>query len=187
MGPDLIKYKVSYRNVKYPRLEFKTGELLLVLPYGQDPKVFLEKHRHWIVKKNKFIRECLNLSSDKEVVKRTDEEFKGLVLPLVEKICKELDLRINKVYFRQMRTKWASCSPRRNLTINKLMRYLPEYLIEYIVFHEITHIIERRHNKRFWGIVAKRFNNYRELEQDLFRYWFLIQLSACRPIPFGIK
>jgi len=167
MGPDLIKYKVSYRNVKYPRLEFKTGELLLVLPYGQDPKVFLEKHRHWIVKKNKFIKKCLNLSSDKEVVKRTDEEFKGLILPLVEKICKELDLR--------------------NLTINKLMRYLPEYLIEYIVFHEITHIIERRHNKRFWGIVAKRFNNYRELEQDLFRYWFLIQLSACRPIPFGIK
>ena len=37
MEAEDIDYKVSYRDVKYPRLELKTGNLLLVLPHGQDP------------------------------------------------------------------------------------------------------------------------------------------------------
>ena len=53
-----MEYKVSYRRVKYPRLEFKTGELLLILPFGQDPKPFVEKHRRWIEGKAEFIRGC---------------------------------------------------------------------------------------------------------------------------------
>lgn len=39
-----------------------------------------------------------------------------------------------------MKTKWASFSPKNNLTINKLMKYLPDDLIEYVIFHEISHL-----------------------------------------------
>jgi predicted metal-dependent hydrolase len=55
------------------------------------------------------------------------------------------------------------------------MKYLPEHLIEYVIYHEITHIIEKRHSQKFWSIISKRFNNYRDIERDLFGYWFLIQ------------
>lgn len=230
MGLKGTEYKVSYRNVKYPRLEFKTGELLLILPYGEDPEVILEKHKNWVLKKTKFIKECFRFPSNKEIVKRTDKDFRELVHSLVEIISKELGLKVspvrklrrplldksqsngvallndisyltgrsiksrsrkrgiftpwqatghfsngvNNIYFRKMRTKWASCSPKRNLIINTVMKYLPEYLIEYVIFHEIAHIIEKRHNEKFWSIISKRFNNYRDLEKDLFGYWFLI-------------
>ena len=175
MEPERIKYKVSYRNVKYPRLEFKTGELLLVVPCGHNAKALLEKHRAWIVKKNEFIDECLRNSSGREMAERTDEEFKELLYLVVERTSKELDVTVNNVYFRKMRTKWASCSSKRNLTINSLMRHLPKELIEYIVFHEIAHLIEKRHNENFWNIILSRFSNYKDLEKDLFGYWFLIQ------------
>lgn len=80
----------------------------------------------------------------------------------------------NSVYFRTMKTKWASLNPKRNLTLNLLMRHLPEYLIEYIIFHEMTHAAEKRHNENFWRIIAERFQDYQDRERDLFIYWFLI-------------
>ncbi len=169
-----IPYRISYRNVKHPRLEFKTGELLFVLPFGHKPRILLEKHRGWILKKIEFIKECLKDSLDKELEKRTDREFKDLIYSLIENNSKKLDVELNNVFFRKMRTKWASCSSRGNLTVNILMRCLPEDLVEYVVFHEIAHMIEKRHNDKFWRIVSKEFKNYEELEKGLFIYWFRV-------------
>src|ERR1700756_5654396 len=116
-----ILYKVSYRNVKHPRMEFKTGELLFVLPLGCNPEVLLEKHRDWIIRKITFIKECLKDSLDKDIDERTNKEFKNLVYSIVEKYSRELGVELNNVYFRKMKTKWASCSSKRNLTVNVLM------------------------------------------------------------------
>ena len=167
-----IPYKVSHRDVKYPRLEFKTGELLIILPFGQKPDRLLEKHRSWILNKTRFIRECLKDTPTKKLVRRSEEEFKNLILSFVKDASKELGKGLNKVYFRTMRTKWASCSSKRNLTINRLMRFLPEPVLRYVIFHEIVHLKDKKHNDRFWKRISKKFEDYQELEKDLFVYWF---------------
>jgi len=59
-----------------------------------------------------------------------------------------------------MKTKWASHSSNNNLTINTLLKYLPNDIIEYIVYHEIAHAIERKHNEKFWNLIAKKFQDY---------------------------
>lgn len=170
-----MTYKISYRDIKYPRLEFGMGELLLVLPFDHDPDAVLEKHKVWVRRKVAFIEECLRDSADKEIAHRTDGEFKGLVRFYIEQASEELGVRVNKIFFRRMKTKWASCSSRRNLTVNTLMKHLPEWLIEYVVFHEIAHLAEKKHNDRFWKMVSKKFDNYGELEKNLFTYWFLMR------------
>ena len=175
MEAEDIDYKVSYRDVKYPRLELKTGNLLLVLPHGQDPDEIMGKHRDWINQKIEFIKASLKDSRGKKVFEREDREFKDVVRLFAEKISRELDVSVNRIYFRRMKSKWASCSSKGNLTINTLLGYLPEELIEYVVLHEIAHLIERRHNDRFWGIISTKFGEYQKMESDLFAYWFLIQ------------
>ena len=175
MEAEDIDYKVSYRDVKYPRLELKTGNLLLVLPHGQDPSEIAEKHRDWINQKTEFIKASLKDSRGKKVFEREDGEFKDVVCLFADKISRELDVSVNRIYFRKMKSKWASCSSKGNLTINTLLGYLPEELIEYVVLHEIAHLIERRHNDRFWGIISTKFGEYQTMERDLFTYWFLIQ------------
>jgi predicted metal-dependent hydrolase len=167
-----IPHKVSYRGVKYPRLEFKTGQLLIILPFGHKSDRLLEKHRSWILKKARFIKECLRDTPTKKLVRRSEKEFKNLIHSFVKEGSKEVGRGLDKIYFRTMRTKWASCSPKKNLTINKLMKYLPEPILKYVVFHEIVHLIEKRHNDKFWKRISKKFNNYQELEKDLFVYWF---------------
>lgn len=169
-----ISYRVSHRDVKYPRLEFKTGRLLLVLPYGCKPESLLEKHKSWILKKIEFIEECLKHASNKEVVERTEREFKDLIYSFVKRTSRELGSKLNKIYFRTMKTKWASLSGKRNLTINKLMKDLPEHLLNYIIFHEIVHLKEKKHNDKFWKRISRKFDNYQDLEKDLFVYWFQV-------------
>jgi hypothetical protein len=174
--PD-IPYSVSHRNVRYPRLEFRTRKLLLVLPFGRKPGPVLDKHKRWILKKAAFVEECLKHASDKRMVKRTEEEFRNLTHALIRKALMEMGGRLNHIYFRMMRTKWASLSSKRNLTINRLMKHLPEPLLNYVIFHEVVHLKEKRHNDKFWEGISKKFDNYKELEKDLFIYWFLIAKS----------
>ena len=169
-----MPHRLSYRSVRYPRLEFKTGKLLIILPFGYKPNRVLEKHRGWILSKTRFISECLKEARTKKLVRRSEGEFKNLVFSCVKEASEDLGQGLNRIYFRMMRTKWASCSSRRNLTVNRLMRYLPESTLKYVVYHEIVHLIEKRHNDKFWQRISKRFNDYQELEKDLFVYWFKV-------------
>lgn len=169
-----LNYKVSYRDIKYPRVELKTGKTLFVLPFGYNPDILYKKHKSWIFKKINFIEECLDNAKNKELVERSYEEFKKLIYSVVKKISCDLEIKIKQVYFRKMRTKWASLSQVRNLTANKFMKYLPGYLIEYIIFHELVHVTEKKHSSRFWVMISGKYNDYQKLEKELFEYWFKV-------------
>ena len=74
---------------------------------------------------------------------------------------KDLNTKINKIYFREMKTKWASHSQNNNLTINTLLKYLPEDLISYIIYHETAHNLERKHNENFWALIKEKIPTFK--------------------------
>jgi predicted metal-dependent hydrolase len=175
-NPD-IEYTLAYRNVKHPRLEYKTGTLLLILPKAsQDEKQILEKYGKWIQKKELVIKKALEEAQTKSINQtRTDKELRTLVHTFAQNYQAELNTRINRIYFKKMKTKWASHSRNNNLTVNTLLKHLSNDLIEYIIYHETTHSLERKHNEKFWNIITKKFPDYQTKEKDLLTYWFIIQ------------
>jgi len=178
-----IQYTLDYRNVKHPRLEYKTGTLLLILPkHYKSEKQTLEKYQKWIQKKQLIIRKALEEAKTKTINQsRTEKELRNLVYETAKNYEKELNTRINKIYFKKMKTKWASHSKNGNLTVNTLLKYLPKDIIEYIIYHEIAHSLERKHNENFWNLINKKFKDYLTKEKDLLTYWFLIQKMAPNP------
>jgi predicted metal-dependent hydrolase len=170
-------YALDFRDVKHPRLEFKTGTLLLVLPkHYQNEKQTLEKYQRWIQRKQQIITRALEDSRNKNINQnRTEKELRNLVNQTAQNYQTELNTKINHIYFRKMKTKWASHSQNGNLTINTLLKYVPESTIQYVVYHETAHSIESKHNERFWNVISRKFPNYETLEKDLLTYWFLIQ------------
>lgn len=167
-----IEYTIDYRNIKYPRLEFRTGKLHLVLPIGyKNEEKILKKHKSWIKHKNNEIRKALILSKKEKLVKRSQQELKKYISNRINHSKK----KINKIYFKKMRSKWASLSSNKNLTFNILLRYLPNSLIDYIIFHELNHLKERKHNSTFWSLIKVKYPNYQEKEKELLIYWFLVQ------------
>lgn len=173
-------YTVEYRNVKHPRCEFKTGALLIILPKeGWTPEQVLVKYCDWIKQKQATISTAVYQTNGSTLVKnRTDKELRSLVQRYTEAAQKDLKTKINKIFFRKMKTKWASHSQSNNLTINTLLKYLPEDIISYIIYHETAHNLERKHNEVFWSLMKKKHPDAQAKEQKLLTYWFIIQNAS---------
>jgi len=169
-----LNYEVIYRPIKYPRIELKTGKIIVILPEGHDPEEVIQKHEKWIRDKLNVIEKAIKEAGEKILVNRSRNELKEIVKKLTRSYEKELGIRVNRIFIRRMKTKWASCSSKRNLTINELTKHLPEQLLGYILYHEMVHLFEKRHTKKFWKLVSKRYANYQELERKLLAYWFLM-------------
>jgi len=59
-----IPYKIEHRNVKYPRLEFKGLQLLIILPPEiAEPSEIIQKRKQWIEKKWNIIQEAIKQAS----------------------------------------------------------------------------------------------------------------------------
>jgi hypothetical protein len=171
-----ISYKVVRRNIKYPRIEIKTGDLVVVAPRDAtfDIDNFVSRHARWIEQKFEFIKKIKSKFRELRVDEKTPEELKSFVLEKVEDFGKEIEADPNKIRFIEMKTKWGSCSSAGNLTFNKLLRFLPKEVIEYVVYHEMCHLRHLKHNKGFWSLIEKKYSDHKKYEEKLFGYWFLI-------------
>ncbi len=168
-----VNYEVVHRKIKNPRLEIKTGRLVLILPEGFiDHYGLVKKHQAWIYEKISLINTSRHLKLN---FNRSEEDLRAMVNYLVTDYSAQMNLNSNKTTFRKMRARWGSCDSQGNLKFNKFMKYLPEYLIEYVVFHEVAHLAELGHNKDFWKIIRSRYDNYKELDHELSAYWFSIK------------
>jgi predicted metal-dependent hydrolase len=168
-----INYQIIQKDIEYPRLEFKTGNLVIVAPKNLDTEKLLNKHKVWIYKKQK---EIVNISKKHLQLKEKNIiEFKDLVISIIDDYSKNLSFKPKSIYFKTMRSKWASCSQNHNLTFNTLLRFLPDNVIKYVVYHEFLHLKEKRHDNYFYLKINKKFPNHQKIEKSLFTYWFLLQ------------
>lgn len=63
--------------------------------------------------------------------------------------------------------RWASCSPRKRITVNWRVMQLPAGIIDYIVVHELVHLIEPKHDQNFWQRVERVLPDFLERKQWL--------------------
>lgn len=166
--------KVTYRNVRYARIEFKSGTLHFVIPQGYDYRTLLRKKAGWIRKKQEYFRYIKETYKDRDLEEKTLEDLKSIVHDSVNRYSRRIGVCANNITFRKSRSRWASINTLNNICINKNMRFLPPHLISYIVFHELAHIIERNHGRKFWKIIESEFGNFSHYENELYYYWMLI-------------
>lgn len=172
-----VEYVAEHRDVKYPRLEIKTDILHVILPEGyNDPSKLIKKHERWVYNKLSRVKSSqMEAEARKLDLGRSDDELKEIIHDMVESYSHDMAVQANQVRFRRMKTRWGSCSSKGNLNFNIYLKYLPVNLIEYIVFHELAHLIELSHNRRFKNIIFREFPGYKELEDELFIYWLKVK------------
>ena len=59
-------------------------------------------------------------------------------------------LHFERVFIKNQRTRWGSCSTKRNINLNCRLLFLPAPLTEYVLMHELCHLLEQNHSQRFW-------------------------------------
>ena len=68
---------------------------------------------------------------------------------------------------RNQSSRWGSCSRRGTLSFNYRLLFLPPHLADYVIVHELCHLREMNHSKRFWEIVAQAIPDYLERRKQL--------------------
>ena len=65
------------------------------------------------------------------------------------------------------RTQWGICTHGGHVRLNWRLIHLPMRLVDYVVAHELAHLKEMNHSKRFWAIVGGLFPDYPAARKEL--------------------
>ncbi|HEY5481779.1 MAG TPA: SprT family zinc-dependent metalloprotease [Verrucomicrobiae bacterium] len=65
------------------------------------------------------------------------------------------NLPVRRVTVRNQRSRWGSCSRRGTISLNWRLVQAPDFVRDYIVLHELAHLKEMNHSRRYWGEVAR--------------------------------
>ena len=157
------KVLVYRRKVKHPRIELKTGDLVLILPKNKNINAdsIIEKHSLWINKKLKFISGIKEEFKNKKLIIRKEDDFIAIATDLTDKYSHKLKVRLCKIKFRYMKTRWGSCSSKGNLNFNYHLIKMPKEILEYVVIHEVCHLKHLNHSKEYWGLVESLCTDYK--------------------------
>ncbi len=77
------------------------------------------------------------------------------------------NFKINRIAIKNTKTRWGSCSSKGNLNFNYKIIYLRPELADYLIVHELCHLGELNHSKRFWALVARAIPSYIKINKEL--------------------
>lgn len=88
-------------------------------------------------------------------------ELRSKIVAYTALYSRQMGLDIPEFKIRTMKTKWGSCATdSKRLWFNIELAKKPLECIEYIVVHEMVHLMERNHNKRFVLLMDQYYPNW---------------------------
>jgi predicted metal-dependent hydrolase len=79
-----------------------------------------------------------------------------------------LGVKIRAIRVKDTSSRWGSCAPDGTLAFSWRLVMAPEWVLDYVVAHEVAHLRELNHSRRFWALV-ERLTPHRETAQDWLR------------------
>ncbi|WP_223479043.1 M48 family metallopeptidase [Oricola indica] len=67
----------------------------------------------------------------------------------------------------KMKTQWGSCSPAGHVYLNPMLIKAPRECIDYVIVHELCHLQEHNHSKRFYALLHKELPTWKHIKAKL--------------------
>lgn len=102
---------------------------------------------------------------------------KAARLHLVERLdylAQKYGFEYNRVFIKNQKTRWGSCSGQNNINLNVNLVRLPEKLVDYTLLHELVHTRIKNHGKQFWAQMDRLLGDARKLDRALSEYNLLL-------------
>ena len=76
--------------------------------------------------------------------------------------CSLFNVDYKKITIKEVSSIWGSCTRDNKLNFNTKLVLAPKEVVDYVVLHEVSHIIQKNHSSRFWALVARHDQYFRE-------------------------
>jgi predicted metal-dependent hydrolase len=153
---------------------YPSGELTATLPRGMSLEKlerFFKQKADWILRKLKVAENrkptlILPKASRREYLARKKEAF-ALVENKIDYFRSFYKLFPARISIRNQKTRWGSCSKKGNLNFNYRIVHLPEKYQDYVVVHELCHLKEFNHSRKFWDLVAIAIPDFKKVRKEI--------------------
>jgi hypothetical protein len=173
-----VTITVTKKRMKnmYLRIKKEDGRVLISAPHSMSDariRAFATERIDWI-RKYQDMYKGKNLQKEQipryteAEIGRHKELLKQRVELLVAKWEPVMGVKVSGITIRQMKTRWGSCNVKTcHININLALFYMPQECLEYVVVHEMTHILEASHNKRFWDYMTRFYPDWKRVRKML--------------------
>lgn len=94
-----------------------------------------------------------------------------VLLPRFREHVERTGLEPRRVFIKQTRSCWGSCSGKQNINLSLFLMLLPYKFIDYVMLHELCHLCEMNHSPRFWTLLDSfTEGNAKTLRRELREY-----------------
>ena len=93
------------------------------------------------------------------------QEVKMAATGLIHKWEPTLGVKVGRLAVQKMKSKWGSCNVENgNIRLNSELAKFPEAALEHVVVHEMVHLLEPSHSKRFYSLMDNFLPNWKAMK-----------------------
>jgi predicted metal-dependent hydrolase len=89
------------------------------------------------------------------------------LIPRLHELADRHGLTVSSVSIRNQRSRWGSCSRAGAVALNFRLVQAPDEIRDYVLIHELMHLKQQNHSRRFWRLVEAACPGFREAERWL--------------------
>src|SRR4051794_6513682 len=136
----------------------------LVAPWGEPARLIaprrmtraeiehvIAQHETWIEEQRR--RQVPRLDLPQITEREARAHARVLLTEVADEEAPRIGVRYERIRIAGQRTRWGSCSPRGTLSFNWRLVLAPFDVTDYVVVHELCHLREPNHSRRFWSLV----------------------------------
>lgn len=174
-----MKSKIDYKLIRSSRktvsVSIKNCEVVVRAPQRMSLRAierFIDEHIEWIEEHLRLARAASASVADIEPL--SEEELAELIrrakeyIPTrVELYAELLGVSYGRISIKNQLTRWGSCSVKGNLNFNCLLMLAPNEVIDAIVAHELCHLKQMNHSKKFYEELYRLYPQYDKAQKWL--------------------
>lgn len=163
--------KTSIRARRLRIAIYPDGRVVVTKPVRisvANATAFIKSKSAWIAKKISLQKNWKKLPPH-ELSKNQVLDF---VRSRIEIYNQHYNFTISKVSIKDHKSLWGSCSRRKNLNFNQRIASLAVEQADYIIVHELCHLKEFNHSRKFWDLVSQTIPDYKKIRKELKSYSF---------------
>jgi hypothetical protein len=103
-------------------------------------------------------------------VERMRAQAKAELPPRLAALAAQHGFQYKRVFIKNNRTNWGSCSSLGNINLNLRLVSLPQELQDYVMLHELCHLKYLNHSPQFHALLESVCPGHRALEKQIKQY-----------------
>ncbi|MBF6597459.1 MAG: M48 family metallopeptidase [Fermentimonas sp.] len=170
----ILKHKKKFeeRGPTYSKREFVDGEKHLFLGKMYIMRVTVGAFNNVTINGEFIDVACKNEDLVKYLMEQWYRQMANKLMPqlmmsIVDKFNSLYDISPNKISLKNMKSRWGSCSSKANISMNIKLIKSTESCIEYVIAHELCHLIQMNHSKKYYSLLTEFMPDWKERKKSL--------------------